>query len=95
MITEIKTVRLKITGKVQGVGYRYWAVRKAESLGLRGWVRNRLDGSVEAVVTGFPHDVAAMIEASRQGPPGAQVTDVAVIPGEADDAEGFVVRRTE
>jgi acylphosphatase len=79
---------------VQGVGYRLWATRTASKLGLRGWVRNRLDGSVEALVTGAPHNVAAMIEASRTGPIGAIVTDVAVTPGEDDGNDGFVARPT-
>ena len=69
----METVRLKITGRVQGVGYRLWATRMAANLGLRGWVRNRSDGSVEALVTGAPEDVAAMVEASRKGPIGAHV----------------------
>jgi acylphosphatase len=85
----IETVRLRITGRVQGVGYRLWAMRTAERLGLRGWVRNRSDGSVEALVTGAPEVVAAMIEASRDGPRGAQVTDVAVVPEEDDGGFGF------
>ena len=67
-----KTIRLRISGKVQGVGYRIWATRTATRLGLRGWVRNRLDGSVEALVTGAPDAVSAMVEASRKGPSGAQ-----------------------
>jgi acylphosphatase len=95
MTAVTKTVRLRITGKVQGVGYRFWAVHKAESLGLRGWVRNRLDGSVEALVTGAPHAIAAMVEASRQGPLSACVTNVAVTPDEADGNDGFAARPTE
>ncbi len=46
----MRTVRLRITGKVQGIGYRAWVIDSAETLGLRGWVRNRLDGSVEALI---------------------------------------------
>jgi acylphosphatase len=76
-----QTVRLTITGKVQGVGYRLWAMRTAASLGLRGWTRNRSDGSVEALVTGAPDDVAAMIEAGWKGPAGARVTGVTAVPG--------------
>ena len=90
-----KTVRLRITGTVQGVGYRLWATRTAASLGLRGWVRNRTDGSVEALVTGAPQAVAAVIEASRKGPRGAQVSDVTVIPDQDDRSMGFVARPTE
>jgi acylphosphatase len=89
MTAAMETVRLRITGKVQGIGYRLWAMRTAERLGLRGWVRNRSDGSVEALVTGTPGAVAAMIEASRGGPRGAQVTEVAVVPDEDDGSIGF------
>ena len=95
MTAPIETVRLRIAGRVQGVGYRLWATRTAASLGLRGWVRNRTDGSVEALVTGAPEAVAAMIEASRKGPLGAQVSDVTVIPDQDDRSVGFVARPTE
>ena len=95
MTAPIETVRLRITGQVQGVGYRLWMTRTAASLGLRGWVRNRRDGSVEALVTGTPEAVAAMIEASRKGPFGAQVRDVTVTPDQDDGSMGFVARPTE
>jgi acylphosphatase len=95
MTAPIETVRLRITGQVQGVGYRLWATRAAASLGLRGWVRNRRDGSVEALVTGAPEAVATMIEAARKGPIGAQVTDVTVTPDKDDRSAGFVARPTE
>jgi acylphosphatase len=90
-----KTIRLRISGKVQGVGYRIWATRTAATFGLRGWVRNRLDGSVEALVTGTPDAVCAMVEASGKGPSGAQVADVAVTPAEDDGRNGFVALPTE
>ena len=95
MTAAVETVRLRITGQVQGVGYRLWMTRTAASLGLRGWVRNRTDGSVEALVTGPPEAVAAMIDASRKGPFGAQVTDVTVTPDKDDGSVGFVARPTE
>jgi acylphosphatase len=95
MTAAIETVRLRITGQVQGVGYRLWMTRTAASLGLRGWVRNRMDGSVEARVTGAPEAVAAMIEASRRGPLGAQVGDVSVTSDEDDGGVGFVALATE
>lgn len=62
-----------IRGRVQGVGYRAWTERVALSHGLRGWVRNRRDGAVEAVFIGAEGPVAAMIEACRRGPAGAFV----------------------
>ena len=95
MSVPIETVRLRITGQVQGVGYRIWMTRTAASLGLRGWVRNRTDGSVEALVTGSPEAVAAMLEASRQGPRGAHVVQVVVTPEADDGSVGFVSRPTE
>jgi acylphosphatase len=67
-----------IRGRVQGVGYRAWAEYEALKLGLGGFVRNRRDGTVEAVFAGPTAAVAAMIEACRQGPPGARVTAIDV-----------------
>jgi acylphosphatase len=95
MVARSETVRLIVTGRVQGVGYRFWATRMAVRLGLRGWVRNRRDGSVEALVTGDPKAVAAMIEVCRDGPPGAGVTDVAATPDDDDGSVGFDARPTE
>jgi len=92
--TAMETVRLRITGRVQGVGYRLWATRMAANLGLRGWVRNRSDGGVETLVTGAPEDVAAMVEASRKGPIGAYVAEVTAVPDKDDGSHGFVARST-
>src|SRR5262245_12961592 len=64
---------LMIRGRVQGVGFRAWIEYTALERGLEGWVRNRRDGAVEAVIAGPAAAVAAMIEACRQGPPGARV----------------------
>ncbi|MEZ5933435.1 MAG: acylphosphatase [Alphaproteobacteria bacterium] len=86
MPEERKCVHLRIEGRVQGVWYRGWTVRTAERLGLDGWVRNRDDGSVEAVVAGPAGKVDAMIERCRQGPPAAKVTALhpSVHEGEVD-----------
>ena len=62
-----------IRGRVQGVGYRAWTEVSALEHGLEGWVRNRRDGSVEAVFGGAEGDVAAMVVDCRRGPPGARV----------------------
>ena len=86
--------RLRITGRVQGVGYRAWALQMAARLGLRGWVRNRSDGSVEALVVGEEEAVAAMIEACRDGPPAARVSEVAVSDAADDGSQGFRPRPT-
>jgi len=85
----LATLRLRITGKVQGVGYRIWATRTAANLGLRGWVGNRRDGSVEALATGAPEAVAALVEACRQGPYGACVAAVTVAEAGDDGSLGF------
>ena len=90
----MRTVRLAITGRVQGVGYRIWAERTAAALGLRGWVRNRRDGSVELLATGEDEPIARLIEACRQGPLAAVVTDVATSDAEDDGSTGFCARPT-
>ena len=76
--------RLAITGRVQGVGYRDWAIVTAQRLGLSGWVRNRADGSVEALVVGDDDAVGRMIEACRRGPTLARVDAVDVEPVDLD-----------
>jgi acylphosphatase len=85
----MRSVRLRITGRVQGVGYRAWAIATGERLSVRGWVRNRADGSVEALVIGEEEAVARMIEACRDGPFAARVRDVAVGDAENDGSDGF------
>ena len=67
-----RTVRVLITGRVQGVAYRVWVERTATSLGLRGWVRNRRDGSVEALFSGARANVDGMLQRCREGPPAAR-----------------------
>lgn len=88
-----ETRHLSIKGRVQGVGFRFYMERKARELGVTGWVRNRRDGSVEAVVQGAPEAVEAMTAWARRGPPSAVVAEVKV--GEADgEFAGFEVRPT-
>lgn len=70
------TVHLKITGFVQGVGYRYFCYREADQLGLTGWVRNCPDGSVEAEAQGTKDDLVTFIEHLRKGPGNARVEQV-------------------
>ena len=88
----MRTVRLIITGRVQGVGYRIWAERTASALGIRGWVRNRSDGSVELQATGADDAVAKLIEACSEGPRAAMVTDISVSDAEDDGSTGFSAR---
>jgi acylphosphatase len=83
--------RLIISGRVQGVGYREWMVRTARDLGVSGWVRNRLDGSVEALVAG---DIAAVEEISRLCRRGPRMAQVVSIEEElADPPESFGFRQ--
>jgi acylphosphatase len=86
--------RVRITGRVQGVGYRAWAIETAARLGLRGWVRNRSNGSVEVLVIGDEDAVAAMIEACRDGPFAARVTEVQISDAVDDGSDGFRPRAT-
>ncbi len=90
-----RAVRLAIVGRVQGVGYRDWAVKMGRRLGLSGWVRNRIDGSVEAMVAGEESAVARMIEACRRGPPLAEIDRIDEMSADATDLpEGFARRPT-
>lgn len=72
------TRHLLIQGLVQGVGFRRYMVFKAQQLGIGGWVRNRSDGSVEAVVQGTEDAVAAIVECAQRGPRASQVGGVTV-----------------
>ena len=69
-------IQVLITGRVQGVGYRAWVEYQAIASGLDGWVRNRRDGSVEALFAGNAKVVAEMVALCRHGPPGGRVTAV-------------------
>jgi acylphosphatase len=83
----IEVRHLVVTGLVQGVGYRYSMVAAARRFDIAGWVRNRRDGSVEAMIAGNMNAVAAMIDWARHGPAGAEVTHVAVELGSGEFAE--------
>ena len=85
---------LFVTGRVQGVGYRWAACQEARRLGVGGWVRNRADGRVELLVSGAEAAVLALVAWSHRGPPGALVERVDVALGEACDAP-FAQRPTE
>lgn len=88
--------RLTITGRVQGVGYRDWAIHTGRRLGLTGWVRNRRDGAVEALIVGEEGAVGQMIEACRRGPPAARVQEIDVDPVDLDILpDGFTRLPTE
>ncbi|MFO1154877.1 MAG: acylphosphatase [Rhodospirillales bacterium] len=90
----MKTVQVRIEGRVQGVWYRGWTVQQAVRRGLRGWVRNRSDGSVEALFAGPAPVVDAMLDACWQGPPAAQVSRVTPTAAAEPEAAGFHARAT-
>lgn len=83
-----------IRGRVQGVGFRAWTVRRARELGVRGWVRNRRDGSVEALLDGPEDRVAALLALCRQGPPAARVDSLESEAVTASVPGGFEERPT-
>jgi acylphosphatase len=87
-------VRLEIEGRVQGVGFRWWTVRRATALGLAGWVRNRRDGSVEALAIGELEVIEAFALACAEGPRAAEVSAVRRRPAEDDGSETFDERPT-
>ena len=93
-MTDTKAVNALISGKVQGVWYRAWTVEEARKRGLAGWVRNRKDGTVEAVFAGPAEQVDDMVQACHRGPPLARVAGVAVTPASIPHDETFEQRST-
>ena len=89
-----KATRVVIEGRVQGVWFRGWAAGEAARLNIRGWIRNRRDGSVEAVFAGAAADVDAIVEACRKGPPAARVDALTRYPADDPEDEGFRHLRT-
>ncbi|WP_343563224.1 acylphosphatase [Kiloniella sp. b19] len=82
----MKTRRVMISGKVQGVGFRHWTCQQAGQLGLAGWVRNRSSGDVEACFTGENNAVEIMLDRLWKGPGFSKVTAVTLLEGEGDAA---------
>lgn len=89
-----RTLQVRITGVVQGVGYRAWTEQAARQRGLSGWVRNRRDGSVEALAQGESAAVQALIDWTKRGPPGARVTEVKTSAAEEGAHQAFELRPT-
>lgn len=87
--------RLRIHGRVQGVCYRDWTERTARSLGLSGWVRNRMDGTVEAVVAGDIDVIKRFIALAHDGPPAARVSHIDEIHELETELSGFQQHATE
>jgi acylphosphatase len=76
LLKSEKTLRVIITGRVQGVCFRAWTFEEATRRNLSGWVRNRRDGAVEALFSGPPESVDEMLHVCRKGPPSARVDDI-------------------
>lgn len=89
----VRTVQVRIEGRVQGVGYRAWVARTADQLGLAGYVRNERDGSVSAGFSGPAVAVDEMLTLLEVGPPAAEVTQVAITSEGGPAYRGFDVRR--
>ncbi|HTT82063.1 MAG TPA: acylphosphatase [Rhizomicrobium sp.] len=86
---DITTLRLRIEGFVQAVGFRYFAMEEARKLGLDGWIRNRSDGTVEALASGSTKQVEAFVAVCMRGPPGARVKNVDLHPADPPAEHGF------
>ena len=95
MADPVQARHVFVQGRVQGVGYRFSMVAEAQRRGLSGWVRNRRDGRVEAVVSGDGAAVASLLAWCSAGPPGANVTELAVeLAAPLQQADGFHQRTT-
>ena len=92
---DTTTLKLRISGSVQGVGYRAFAAAEARRRGLDGWVRNCSDGSVEALVSGPAKTVDAFVAVCARGPSGAQVSKIDRNDAEPATEPGFHVRQTQ
>jgi acylphosphatase len=88
MVAHIYTRRYVVTGRVQGVGFRWYVEREARVLGLSGWVRNRQDGSVEVLAAGTNDQLNNLYDKLKQGPRAARVDDVDVQEAAALDEKG-------
>jgi acylphosphatase len=94
-MSGLVTRQIRVSGRVQGVGFRAGLRDEARGRGVRGWVRNRADGTVEALLRGAPAQVDAVIAWARRGPPGARVSALRISdapPGES--GESFELRPT-
>lgn len=88
------TKHLRIHGKVQGVGYRAWIIQTATKLNVNGWVRNRNDGTVEAVTSGSPENIERLIEYCYEGPMTARVSHIDIRDAQPEHFQGFVHKET-
>ena len=93
MVSDVRRARVVVHGRVQGVWFRESTRREADMRRVNGWVRNRYDGTVEAVFEGDAHAVAQMVAWCRRGPDRAEVTEIEVFEEAPTGVPGFVVRR--
>jgi acylphosphatase len=89
---DSRSILVRISGRVQGVGYRDWTQHKANKLGLSGWVRNLASGEVEALLSGSAEAVEAMVAACRRGPQLARVSDVKITETTETASGPFAIR---
>ena len=93
-MSERKAIHVIIAGRVQGVGFRAWAKSTATKKGLNGWVRNRTDGTVEAVFSGKAAHIDAMLTACKDGPLASRVQEVVAKDWAEPVASGFEMKET-
>lgn len=93
-MTDLTHFKLRITGKVQGVGFRDWAIEEAKLRGLDGWVRNRSDGSVEVMISGPDKAVQDMLGACTHGPEEAAPANIDILNEKEPPPRGFVRKPT-
>jgi acylphosphatase len=89
MSDDITSLRLRIEGFVQAVGFRNFAIVEARRLGLDGWVRNRSDGTVEALVSGDNAKVELFVAAAMRGPQGSRIANIELHRAEPPEEKGF------
>ena len=90
--SDLTHLRLRIEGQVQAVGYRNYMMTEAVRLGVDGWVRNRSDGTVEALVSGLNAAVETLVGLCMKGPPGARVGNVELHKAEPSEEKGFRIK---
>lgn len=93
-MNKVRTVHVRVEGCVQGVFYRAWTESTARDLHVKGWVRNRKDGSVEMMLQGAPEAIATMLDRCHHGPPDANVAHISVSDKADDHLQTFQVLPT-
>jgi acylphosphatase len=86
---DLTSLRMKIEGFVQAVGFRNFVIEQARALNLDGWVRNRSDGTLEALISGSTKSVEALVAACTRGPAGSKVTSIDLHKAEPPEEKGF------